>query len=71
MDKLLDASRVAKGDKEKATIYKRVQELAELDVPGVMPYVVKAVNAHRKGVNNFHSHPLMWLDLKGVSLTKQ
>ena len=68
MDKLLDQARKAKTDAEAKAIYERFQELAVEDLPGIIPYVLNHVNAYNKRVKGFRSHPLLWLDLKGVSV---
>jgi peptide/nickel transport system substrate-binding protein len=42
--------------------------IALQDPPGVIPYVINHINAFSKSVKNFHSSPMMWLDLRQVSL---
>jgi len=68
MDKVLDAIRMAKTEAEQAQLYKKFQEIAVNDVPGVVGYVMNHVNAHRKHVKGFKSHPMMWLDVKRVTV---
>ena len=68
MDKVLDAIRMAKTEAEQAQLYKRFQEIAVNDVPGVVGYVMNHVNAYRKHVKGFSSHPMMWLDVKRVTV---
>lgn len=68
MDRVLDAARAAGSTSEQANLYKQMQVIALDDPPGVIPYVINHVNAYRKNVENFHSSPMMWLDLRNVSL---
>lgn len=68
MDKVLDAARGARSADEQAGYYRKFQELALADPPGIIPYVLNHVNATRSNVRGFHSSPMMWLDLKNVSL---
>jgi peptide/nickel transport system substrate-binding protein len=67
-DKLLDAARGAKSEDELARILNKFQEVAVNDSPGVIGYVWNHVNAHRKNVKGFKSHPMMWLDVKDVTV---
>jgi peptide/nickel transport system substrate-binding protein len=68
MDKILDAARAARSEEEQATLYKQFQVLALEDPPGVIPYVLNHINAYRKNIKDFHSSPMMWLDLRQVSV---
>lgn len=68
MDKTLDAARSAKTDEDRAKYYKEFQQIA-VDAPaGVIPYVLNHTNAYRKNVKGFKSSPMMWLDLRQVSV---
>jgi peptide/nickel transport system substrate-binding protein len=69
MDRVLDASRATGDTAEQARLYKEMQVLALQDPPGVVPYVINHVNAYRKTVQGFHSSPMMWLDLRQVTVT--
>lgn len=68
MDKILDAARAARNATEQKADYIKFQALALQDPPGVIPYVINHVNAYRKNVQGFHSSPMMWLDLRKVTI---
>ncbi len=68
MDAVLDAARAAGTPQEQAGLYKKFQAMALEDPPGVIPYVINHVNAYRKSVKGFRSSPMMWLDLRPVSI---
>jgi peptide/nickel transport system substrate-binding protein len=68
MDRVLDASRSTGDAAEQAHLYKEMQVLALQDPPGIVPYVINHVNAYRKNVQGFHSSPMMWLDLRQVTI---
>ena len=68
MDKVLDAARAARTADEQATQYRKFQQLAADDPPGVICYVINHVNAYRKNVKGFQSSPMMWLDLRQVTV---
>jgi peptide/nickel transport system substrate-binding protein len=68
MDRVLDGARAAGTTDEQARLYKEMQVIALDDPPGIIPYVINHVNAYRKNVKGFHSSPMMWLDLREVSI---
>jgi peptide/nickel transport system substrate-binding protein len=68
MDRVLDAARAAASIEDQTRLYKEMQVIALDDPPGIIPYVINHVNAYRKNVKGFHSSPMMWLDLREVSL---
>jgi peptide/nickel transport system substrate-binding protein len=68
MDKVLDGARATGDPAEQARLYKQMQAIALQDPPGVSPYVINHVNAYRNNVKNFHSSPMMWLDLREVTV---
>ena len=68
MDKLLEAARAARDDEKRAELYKEFQRIAVEHPAGVIPYVRNHVNAYRPRVKNFESHPLMWLNLRDVTV---
>jgi peptide/nickel transport system substrate-binding protein len=70
MDKVLDGARAAHSESEQADLYKQFQRIALEDPPGVIPYVLNHANGYRKAVKDFHSSPMMWLDLRQVSIQK-
>jgi peptide/nickel transport system substrate-binding protein len=68
MDKVLEAARAARSDEERAKLYKEFQRIAIEHPAGVIPYVMNHTNVYRPEVKNFHSHPMMWLDLRNVAI---
>ena len=68
MDRVLDAARASGSLDDQAKLYKEMQALSLEDPPGIVPYVINHVNAYRKAVTGFKSSPMMWLDLREVSL---
>jgi peptide/nickel transport system substrate-binding protein len=68
MDKVLEAARAAKSDEERASLYKEFQKIAVEQPAGIIPYVMNHTNAYRPSVKNFHSHPMMFLDLRNVTV---
>jgi peptide/nickel transport system substrate-binding protein len=70
VDQLLDQARATVSEEEQRRLYQEFQAIVEQDVPGVVPYVVNHVNAYRKQVQGFKSTPMMWLDLRRVTISK-
>jgi peptide/nickel transport system substrate-binding protein len=70
VDQLLDQARATASDEEQRRLYQEFQTIVDQDVPGVVPYVVNHVNAYRKEVKGFKSTPMMWLDLRRVTVSK-
>ena len=68
MDTLLDGARQAKSEDEAKSLYTQIQALAVEDSPGVIPYVINHINGMSAKVHGFHSHPMMFLDLRNVSV---
>ncbi|MGH7224195.1 MAG: ABC transporter substrate-binding protein [Gemmataceae bacterium] len=69
MDHVLDAARGARSDAERVKLYKQFQVLAVDEPAGVIPYVTNHVNALSDRVHDFHSSPMMWLDLRQVTVS--
>ncbi len=69
MDHVLDAARGARSDAERVKLYKQFQVLAVEEPAGVIPYVTNHVNAVSDRVHNFHSSPMMWLDLRKTTVS--
>ncbi len=70
VDQLLDQARATASEEEQRRLYQEFQAIVDQDVPGVVPYVVNHVNAYRKQVQGFRSTPMMWLDLRRVTISK-
>jgi peptide/nickel transport system substrate-binding protein len=69
MDQILDAARGARAPADQIKFYKQFQVLAVEEPAGVIPYVTNHVNAVSDRVHNFHSSPMMWLDLRQVTVS--
>jgi peptide/nickel transport system substrate-binding protein len=70
VDQILDQARSTASEDEQRRLYQEFQAIVEREVPGIVPYNVNHVNAYRKAVQGFRSTPMMWLDLRRVSVTK-
>ena len=57
-----------KTEAEQKANYLKFQVLALEEPPGVIPYVINHMNAYRKNVKGFQSSPMMWLDLRKVTV---
>lgn len=68
MDAVLDAARRAGSEEARAEAYREFQRIAVEQPAGVIPYVMNHANAYSPRVKGFSSHPMMWLDLRDVSL---
>lgn len=68
VDAVLDAARGAPSDADRVKLYKQFQVLAVDEPAGVIPYVMNHVNALSDRVRDFHSSPMMWLDLRQTTL---
>jgi peptide/nickel transport system substrate-binding protein len=70
VDQLLDQARATASEEEQRRLYQEFQAIVDQEVPGIVPYVVNHVNAYRKQVQGFKSTPMMWLDLRRVTVAK-
>ncbi|MEW6261918.1 MAG: ABC transporter substrate-binding protein [Thermodesulfobacteriota bacterium] len=71
VDELLDQARQTKDENARRKIYEEFQKLVvEEDPPSIVPYVINHVNGFRKEVKGIYSSPMMWFDLRKVSLAK-
>ena len=68
MDAVLEAARAAGSDEDRRKYYREFQRLAVEYPAGIIPYVLNHANAHSERLQNFSSHPMMWLDLRDVTL---
>lgn len=68
MDELLDEARRTEDAEARDELYMEFQRLAQDTVPSVVPYVLQHVNAYRDRVEGFQSSPMMWIDLRTVTL---
>lgn len=70
VDQVLDAARKTASDAERKRLYQEFQTIVAREGPGIVPYVLNHVNAYRQEVKGFRSTPMMWLDLRRVSLSR-
>ncbi len=70
VDQILDAARKTASDAERKRLYQEFQAAVAREGPGIVPYVLNHVNAYRQEVKGFRSTPMMWLDLRRVTLSK-
>jgi peptide/nickel transport system substrate-binding protein len=68
VDQILDDARKTNDEAARKALFERFQVLVEETVPGIIAYSAAHVNGVSKKVENFHSTPMQWLELKGVSL---
>ena len=68
VDQLLDLARRTTDEPRRAQLFGDYQSLMDQTVPGIIAYAALHVNGVRRTVQNFHSAPMQWLDLKDVSL---
>jgi peptide/nickel transport system substrate-binding protein len=69
MDQVLDAARGARSDADRENLYKQFQVIAVEEPAGVIPYVMNHINAYTSRVHDFHSSPMMWLDLRETTVS--
>ena len=69
MDQVLDAARGASANTEREKLYKQFQVIAVEEPAGVIPYVMNHINAYTNRVHDFHSSPMMWLDLRQTTVS--
>jgi peptide/nickel transport system substrate-binding protein len=70
VDQLLDQARATASEEEQRKLYMEFQAIVDEEVPGIVPYVLNHINAYRAEVKGFKSTPMMWLDLRRVSISK-
>src|SRR5258708_2166576 len=68
VDQILDDARKTNDEAARKALFERFQAVVEETVPGIIAYSAAHVNGVSKKVENFHSTPMQWLELKGVSL---
>jgi len=70
VDQLLDEARRTPSEADRKRLYLEFQALVASEGPGIVPYVLNHVTAYRQTVRGFQSHPMMWLDLRHVSVSR-
>ena len=68
VDELLDLARRTNDEGRRTDIFREYQAIMDQTVPGIIAYAALHVNGVRKTVQNFHSTPMQWLELKDVGL---
>ncbi len=70
VDELLDLARRTNDEGKRKQIFDEFQKIVDETVTSVIPYSAAHVNGVRKEVEGFHSTPMQWLELKGVTLKR-
>jgi peptide/nickel transport system substrate-binding protein len=68
VDQILDDARKTNDEAARKALFERFQAVVEETVPGIIAYSAAHVNGVSKKVENFHSTPMQWLELKDVTL---
>jgi peptide/nickel transport system substrate-binding protein len=68
VDDLLDLARTTSDEARRRDLFGEYQAIMDETVPGVIAYAALQVNGVRRRVQNFHSTPMQWLELKDVTL---
>ncbi|MCC7427529.1 MAG: ABC transporter substrate-binding protein [Alphaproteobacteria bacterium] len=67
-DRVLDEARRTADDAKLKDLYGQFQRIVAEDVPSYLAYSVSFIEAHTTALKNFRSHPMRWIELRGVSL---
>lgn len=67
-DKILDDARRTNDEAGRARLFKEFQVVVDETQPGLIAYSMAHVNGVSKKVEGFRSTPMLWLDLKAVTL---
>jgi peptide/nickel transport system substrate-binding protein len=68
IDELLDGARKTNDETKRAQMFGEFQKIADETVPSIIAFSAAHVNGVRKSVEGFRSTPMMWLELKDVSI---
>jgi peptide/nickel transport system substrate-binding protein len=68
VDKILDEARRTNDDEARKKLFREFQAVVDETVPGIIAYSMAHVNGVSKKVENFKSTPMLWLELKNVTL---
>ena len=68
VDELLDLARRTAEEPRRAELFREYQAIMQQTVPGIIAYAALHVNGARRSVQNFHSVPMQWLELKDVAV---
>ena len=70
VDEILDKARQSTSEEEQNALYRRFQEIIVEDGPGAAIFVANHANGVHNSVVGFEPSPLLWLDLRGVTLSE-
>jgi peptide/nickel transport system substrate-binding protein len=68
IDQILDEARKTNDEAARKALFEKFQAVVDETVPGIIAYSAAHVNGVSKKVEGFHSTPMLWLELKDVSL---
>ena len=68
IDELLDTARKTNEEAKRAELFGEFQKIVDETVPSIIGFSAGHVNGVRKNVDGFKSTPMMWLELKDVSI---
>ena len=68
VDQILDEARRTNEEAPRKVLFEKFQAVVDETVPGIMAYSAAHVNGVSKKVEGFRSTPMLWLELKSVSL---
>jgi peptide/nickel transport system substrate-binding protein len=68
VDKILDQARQTNVEEERKKLFKDFQAVVEETQPSIIAYAMAHVNGVSKKVEGFKSTPMLWLELKNVTL---
>lgn len=68
VDKILDEARRTNDDAARKKLFWEFQAVVDETVPGIIAYSMAHVNGVSKKVEGFKSTPMLWLELKNVTL---
>ncbi len=68
VDDLLDTARKTNDEAKRAELFSEFQKIVDETVPSIIAFSAGHVNGVRKNVEGFKSTPMMWLELKDVSI---
>jgi peptide/nickel transport system substrate-binding protein len=70
VDEILDTARRTNDEGKRKALFDEFQKVADETVPAIIAYSAAHVNGVRKEVEGFRSTPMMWLELKDVTLKR-
>jgi peptide/nickel transport system substrate-binding protein len=68
VDQILDTARQTDSPEARRKLYMELQQVVSDDPPSVVPYVVNQVDGFRKEVKGLRSNPMLWFDVRNVTI---